>query len=246
MENPKEELRQYLNKLIHRLLYVKGLDNQLKLLKEWETPRRIEAIEIGSYFFRLVGFSFYRTILIELCLLLDSREDKSIIDWLEKAKEHAKAIEPTIYNTDNERREIIDPEAYQKIITEHQNLIEEKKDIIKNIKSRRDTSLVHSDARYFNNPDDIYVNFPLSTDELQSVIETARHILRMQHVYLFESDLDIQVLATSNIDTILWHSRAFKRVWFDKRATSLYPYLYKLDDYEEKLKEHLTNKNANA
>jgi hypothetical protein len=31
-------------------------------------------------------------------------------------------------------------------------------------------------------------------------------------------------------------------VWEDKRAESLYPYLYKLDDYEEKLKEHLSKK----
>ncbi len=28
---------------------------------------------------------------------------------------------------------------------------------------------------------------------------------------------------------------------FDKRAVSLFPYLYKLDDFEEKLKEHLKN-----
>ncbi len=242
MTNPKEELREYLKKLIYRLLYVKGLNKQLKLLKEWETPNRIIVLEIGSYFFRLVGFSFNRTLLIELCLLLDSRERKCIVDWLDKAKEYTKVLEPSIYNSDKGQRDILNAESYYKILVEQQKLIESKKEIIANIKGRHDTSLAHSDSKYFTNPDDTYVKFPLSNEDIESLIETASEILRMQHVYLFESDLDIQVHATSNIDTILWHTRAFKRVWHDKRAKSLYPYLYKLDDYEDKLKEHLSKK----
>jgi hypothetical protein len=50
MVNPKLELRDYLKKLIIRLLYIKGMNKQLKLLKEWETPSRIIALEIGAYF----------------------------------------------------------------------------------------------------------------------------------------------------------------------------------------------------
>jgi hypothetical protein len=56
---------------------------------------------------------------------------------------------------------------------------------------------------------------------------------------LFESDLEIQVHAISNIDKILLHTCTFDRVWHDKRAKSLYSYLCMLDNYEEKLKEHL-------
>jgi len=86
----------------------------------------------------------------------------------------------------------------------------------------------------------------LTNDDIENVIEVVTEILRMQYVYLFESDLDIQVHATSNVDTVFSHSRAFKRVWFDKRAESLYPYLYKLDDYEEKLNEHLAKFSKNV
>jgi len=101
MTNPKKELRDYLKILIHRLLYIKGINKQLKLIKEWEIPERVAALEIGSYFYKLVAFSFNRTLLIELCLLLDGREEKSIVDWLTKALEHSKAIEPTIFNAEN-------------------------------------------------------------------------------------------------------------------------------------------------
>lgn len=241
MTNPKEELRVYLKRLINRLLYIKGLNKQIKLLKEWETPNRIVALEIGAYFFRLVGFSFNRTLLIELCMLFDDREEKCIIDWLVKAKEHSKALEPSIHSIENGTREILTPEVYQKIVTEQQEIIVSKKEVIDRVKGQRDTVLAHSDAKYFNDPDDLYVKFPLSTEEIDDLIATATatETLRMQHVYLFESDLDIQVHTTSNIDTILWHTRGFNRVRHDKRAESLYPYLYKLDDFEEKLKEHL-------
>lgn len=242
MKDPKSEIRDYLEKLIHRLLYVKGLYKQVKLLKEWETPKRIVALEIGSYFFRLVGFSFNRTLLIELCLLLDDREEKCIVDFLNKANEHAKAIEPKVFNITSSKREEINPAEYQNIISVQQELINSKKAIIDNIKSRRDTTLTHSDAKFFNNPEDTYIKYPLSDENIESVIELSTEILRMQHVYLLDSDLDIQVYATSNIDTILWHTRGFYRVFHDERARPLYPGLYKLDDYEERLKD-LLNKN---
>lgn len=242
MQDPKNEIRDYLKKLIHRLLYVKGLNKQLKLLREWETPERIIALEIGSYFFRLVGFSFYRTLLIELFMLLNDREEKCINDFLIKANENAKSIEPKRFNIKSGKREIVNFIDYQKVIKEQQELINSKKTIIDNIKGRRDTSLTHSDAKYFNNPDDIYIKYPLSDENIEDVIELATEILRIQHVYLLDSDLDIQVHATSNIDTILWHTRGFSRVWHDERAKDLHPGLYKLDDFEERLKK-LNNNN---
>jgi hypothetical protein len=233
MTNPKIELRDYLKILIRRLLYIKGINKQLKLIKEWETPNRIVALEIGSYFYKLVAFSFNRTLLIELCLLLDGREEKSIIDWLNKALENSKSIEPKIYNHEKEQREMLNIDLYCEIIEKQQELINSKKTIIDNIKGRRDTTLAHSDAKYFNNPEDTYAKFPLSNDDIEDVIEVATEILQMQYLYLFGYDLDIQVHATSNVDAVFWHSRAFERVWFDKRAKSLYPYFYKIDDYEE-------------
>jgi AbiU2 len=235
MTNPKEELHNYLERLISRLLYIKGINKQLKLLEEWEIPSRIIAIEIGSYFFRLVSFSFNRTLLIELYLLLDDREAKGIIDFLNKAHEHAQAVEPSNYNSETGKREIISVNEYRKIIQKQREMLNSQKSIIENIKERRDKSLAHSDAKYFNKPENIYIKFPLSNNDIETIIEVATEILRMQNIYLFESDLDIQVHATSNVDTILTNTRGFNRLWFDKRATDLLPGLYRVDDFEEEL-----------
>lgn len=66
MNNPKAELRKYLDRLIHRYLNIKSLHQQLKSIFEWETPARIEALNLGAYFFQLVTYSLLRTVLIEL------------------------------------------------------------------------------------------------------------------------------------------------------------------------------------
>ena len=56
MNNPKAELRKYLDGLIHRYLNIKSLHQQLKSIFEWETPARIEALNLGAYFFQLVTY----------------------------------------------------------------------------------------------------------------------------------------------------------------------------------------------
>jgi hypothetical protein len=239
LKNPKTEIRKYLNKLIHRLLYIKGLNYQLKLLKEWETSERVVALETGAYFFKLVVFSFNRTILIELCMLLDDREKRGVVDWLFKIKRFAKSLEPKLYNPDTAKYEIVETSLYRNIISKHQKLLDSKKELINRVKRRRDNALTHSDARYFNKPEDLYAKFPLSIKDINDLIETISNILKEQYLYLIGGDLDINVFATTNVDTILLNTRAFKRVWHDKRAKSLFPYLYKLDNFEEALKRHL-------
>jgi hypothetical protein len=239
VQNPKTELRKYLNKLIHRLLYIKGLNYQLKLLKEWETSERLTALEMGSYFFRLVVFSFNRTILIELCMLLNNKEKRGIVDWLSKAKQHTKSLDPKLFNRDTNQYETVKTSLYHNLIIKHQKVLEQKKELINRIKGRRDKALVHSDARYFNKPEDLYVKFPLSIKDIDDLIKTITDILKEQYLYLIGGDLDINVYATTNVDTLLLNARAFKRVWHDKRAKSLFPYLYKLDNFEEALEAHL-------
>lgn len=239
MSSAKEDIRNYLKKLIRQLLFIKSLDKQLKLISEWESPKRIIALNIGSHFFRLVTYSFNRTIMIELCKLFSDKEQKSILDFINVAQKHSGVIEPSKFNAESQTREKTGQEEYLKVIDEHKNLIESKQKIITSLKGRRDKLLVHSDAEYFDDVKKLYEKYPLETAEVDDLISTAKNILECHHVYLLDSDLEIEVHSSTDVDTILWHTRAFNRVWFDKRATELYPGLYKLDDYEVKLKEHL-------
>lgn len=95
MKNPKTELRSYLERLIHRYLNVKSLLKELKALLDWQTPSRIEAFNLGGHFFQLVTYSLSRTVFVELSMLLSEKEERSLVKWLKKAREHAASIGPT-------------------------------------------------------------------------------------------------------------------------------------------------------
>jgi hypothetical protein len=47
-----------LNALIKRFLIIQSLFEQIKILKQWEIPTKVEAIQRGAYFFTLVNGSF--------------------------------------------------------------------------------------------------------------------------------------------------------------------------------------------
>ena len=94
MNNPKEKLKEYLDQIFHRFLNLKSLFYELKRINSWYTPEREEAINHGSYFFQLTTYSMTRIYLVELAALLSDKEDRSLIDWLEKASVHAKGLCP--------------------------------------------------------------------------------------------------------------------------------------------------------
>lgn len=183
MQNPENELREYLKRLVYRFLFITGLKKQLSLMREWEQTNRIEALNEGSYFFRLVSFSFTRTILIELAKFISEKEKKSLIDFLKKVKDNSTTIFPTKYNPKSEMREVISAKEYRNLITEHLNMINSHKELISKIKTRRDKALAHSDSTFFNNDKLIYEKYPISLDDIDNLMETIDEILNAHHVH---------------------------------------------------------------
>jgi hypothetical protein len=98
MKKPKTELRDYLQVLIHRFLNTKSLYHELKRIHEWRTPARIQAYNLGAYSFELAEYSLFRIVLVEIAALLSNREERSVVDWLNKTGEHAPSLEPTRYH----------------------------------------------------------------------------------------------------------------------------------------------------
>ncbi|MDO9593286.1 MAG: hypothetical protein Q7I98_08925 [Erysipelotrichaceae bacterium] len=145
MINPKEKLREYLDQLIHRFLNIKSLFQELSRIYGWYVPARFETINMSSYFFQLSTYSMTRIYLVELAILLSEREDRSLLDWLKKANEHAKSIGPTRYNPNYSRddHEPIKPKEYKAIIDNHISQLKSQKDVIERIKALRDKSIAH-------------------------------------------------------------------------------------------------------
>ena len=213
MTNPKVELREYLNKLIKRFLFISEMKEESENMTAWMTrPDGINALQEGASFFNLVQRSFDQTLLIELCKFIDEDEDKSLLDFLNKAKECAKPLEPTRYNLEEMKHEIISERSFCDIIDKQLEKVETHSKIIKNLKARRHKVLAHSDASFFNNPNNHYEKYPLLVDDINQLIETLETILNEQGVYLLKSDIDMKIKTTMGIDRVLEFMRAYYRI----------------------------------
>ncbi len=136
MKNPKTRLREYLDRLIRRFLNTKSLHLELKRISGWQIPGKIEVFNLGSYFFELAKYSLWRTILVEMAMILSPKEQVSLIDWLKKAREHAPSLAPTRYNPSYSgvKREPIKPKEYRALIDRHINRLDAQRDVIHRIK----------------------------------------------------------------------------------------------------------------
>lgn len=237
MINPKERLREYLDQLIHRFLNIKSLYQELRRIHDWYVPTRVETINLGSYFFQLSLYSMSRIFLVELSMLLSKNEDRSLFDWLKKAREHAPSIEPTHYNPKYSmgEHESIKPREYQDIVDKHTTQLKSQKDVTKKIKARRDKVIAHLDKTFFDDPLAISIHYPIYTTEIDQLIEIISDVLRQHYKYLFQADMRMEILSAMNVDVILTYARAFKRVREDSALIKkgFKPIDYMREDYRK-------------
>lgn len=233
MKNPKDELREYLDKLIHRYRNVKSLDQQLKSIYAWNTPARFEALNLGAHFFWVAHYSLSRIIFVELSMFLSETEDRSLCDWLNKAKEHAASMNPTRFNKIEREYELIKPEKYRHIIDCHIAQLQARQDVIARIRTHRDKEIVHLDKEYFNNPQALDENYPLNADDIDDLMEVVSRILREHCSYLFEASMSMEVGSVQNVDTVLQYARAWMRVRKDYNLIDkgFKPVEYTREDY---------------
>jgi hypothetical protein len=218
VNNPKDKLRDYLNQIINRFLNTKSLFDELKLINSWSIPDRIETLNHGYYFFQLTTYSMRRIFLVELATILSKKEQRSLIDWLKKAQEHAKSIYPTRYNPNYKGdREPIMEKEYKSIIDQNLRDLNAKANVIGQIKAWRDKLIAHLDKDYFNTPSAIYKDYPINDIEIDQLIETVSKILHDHYHYLFQADLRMEILSETNVDSVLNYVRAFQRIRKDKR-----------------------------
>ena len=221
MNNPKEQLREYLEQIVHRFLNAKSLFCELKHINSWSTPQREDALNHGSYFFQLATYSMTRIYLVELAALLSDKEDRSLIDWLEKACLHARSLCPTRYNpSEKNERESIKPNEYREIIDRNISDLYSFSDLINRIKAWRDKSIVHFDKAFFDTPSAIYARYPIKNSEIDKLIECVAKILHEHYSYIFHADLRMEISSVATVDSILKYVQAFQRVRKDKKLIS--------------------------
>ena len=220
MEHPQKHVTEYLEKLIFRYLHIDSVNRQVRQIQEWETPDRIDALNIGLHFFELALYTFSRTILLEICKLISSREQISIIDWLNTARENADQLDISLYDpnsTNGRGRKAVPSGNYLDIIDKQLTEIDKHKVTIENLKGQRDKVIAHTDKAFFNDPKKMHEQFPLSNLDISALMETISNILHYQHTLLLHSDISMEVTAVTDVETVLNHVLAFVRIRRDAK-----------------------------
>jgi hypothetical protein len=218
MNNPKDELREYLKKLVRCYINIKSIHQERNSILEWMTPDKIETINRGIHFFYVATYSMSNTVLVELSKFLSENEKRSLLDWLKKTKEHAKSMQPTRHNVTSftGRRESIKPKEYCAIIDEQIAQLHARKNVIKRIKAHRDKAIAYLDKTYFEDSEALARDYPLGINDIDELLEVVDSILRKHYSCLFEADMRMEVLSAYNVNKILRDVRASRRVWNDR------------------------------
>lgn len=239
MINPHDELRSYFNKLIDRYLNINSLRQQPNSVSEWTTntksPDNIEAFNLGHYFLQLANYSISRIVLVELSMFLSEKEDRSLLDWLCKTKEHAGSMKPTRYDANLSRQEPIKPEKYRAVIDDHIAQLRTKKDVINRIKAHRDKMIVHMDRKCFDNTESIERDYPLTEPEIDDLMDRVSCILREHYSCILRADVSLEVRSIHNVGKLLEYARAWMRVRRDPDFVNkgFRPVDYERDDYPQ-------------
>lgn len=235
MTNPADQLHGYLDNLITRFLNTKTTHEQLKELSSWWAPGRNDALRLGLQFFRHARYSMHRIVLVEIHSFISGRDDKSLVDWLRKAYEHAEALRPTRYVPRPKDEHVpIGEEEYRSIVKNHQQMLGRKRDLEERITELRHNLIAHFDSQYFDDPEAATEDHPVKVEEIDDLIDVISEILETHHLYLLGGDLSTEVHGGGSINAVLDYVRAFQRARQDSDliADGFSPRKYLGDDYE--------------
>ena len=232
MTEPKKELPIYLEKLIGRFIFIKYIYDERENINRWlQRPEGSNAIEEGRSFFNLFQRISSQTLIIELCKFIDDDEKKSLVDFLNKCRKDAKQLESTLSKAqEGFPKKVILPDLYAGSIDKIFEKLNAHKKTIHSLKFQRDKALMHTDASFCNNPDRHFENYPLSSEDLSSLLSTIEKILEDQAIYFLQSVFDFTLDTGRGVDRVLEMMRACNKLESENGLNIM----YRFDNYYEK------------
>lgn len=229
MIDPQEELKNYLQKLIDRFVFIKHIYDDLNKIGVWiQKPEGYNALEEGASFFNLFQRTANQTLLIEVCKFIDEDEQKSLRDFLNKCKENVKPLEPTsLLVVGGFPKKILSQVEYGIIIDEMITKLDSHTTVIQNLKARRDKALAHTDSSFFNDPAKYFKTYPLILEDIAALLNTIEEILKKQALYILQSDYEFTLNTVRGIDRVLEFMRAYNTIIKEDPEKTR----YRFDDY---------------
>ena len=184
MQNPEEELKQYRQQIYKDVVFL--MNTRLKLLKEFTDNKNTLAWNSPlAGLSSVLWDSLFDNLIVTLSWLYSSasRDKRSLIWYINKVKE----------NTDK----FSDDE-----INNQFGKIEEVVDIIKKVKTVRDSWVGHRDPSAFNDPEKFLQDYEINLNELEALIKIAEEIIN-EHFGRFEDTAVLFDLPIHGIDLLV-------------------------------------------
>lgn len=124
-----------------------------------------DVLNVALYFFTTVEEALEMTVMISLSKLYEGRGSRNLMKLVNFALANRKDIDW--------KHEPVTTEDME----EHKQLIEEQEDIVGKVISRRNEFYAHHDKDYFLDADELPDDYPISLDEVEQLIETAKKVV---------------------------------------------------------------------
>jgi AbiU2 len=166
----KEELRQYIDRMMHEIINVKS-KYQLWCRIQERRKDRLEAMNIAPSFFTLTFHSLFNDVIITLAKLYDRKAQAgSIHKFLNIASQNIQFFD---YKDDPSDKLLVTQEK----IEEYRAGIEDKNKIINHLFTWRDKVFAHNDKKYFFDRNQLLVDAELTTQNINDLIEYVRETI---------------------------------------------------------------------
>lgn len=178
----KEELEELLEKYLFRIVYANDKYKLYYFLQERKSDR-LEELNMAPAFFVTVFDALQQSFLIETFKLYDIKSDTGIIKLLNKCENSNKLFPTKGYSVFHEIDPLTDEikdtlrDEYQINVLSDINKfrieLAEKDRVINNLRGQRDKYYAHLDNKYFNNQQNISIDYPLLFKDVGELLDFA-------------------------------------------------------------------------
>lgn len=220
------ELKTQLRQFALNYSMIDAVLTQIEMYNKWPASHKDIPKMYNSFFFGLVMFSFYRTVVIETTKLIGVKKDKkdnngncrdsndyiSIYKWLKNCREDIE-LTPSKWNPDTLCCYELTPEQYKEIIDPQIRGIKQQIDFVDKLWMLRDKLFAHADKKYFLTPDNITKELGKNfLGQLRNLLEIVDEIISCHYHLILGESIDVRITAADDIKKVLRELRAWDRV----------------------------------
>ena len=212
----REDILAYLNGLKNSVLHTSTILHQINLILDWQKKDYRDEAQTEGLFFSYVFMCFHRVIVLELYKLLWNQEFMNLNQFLNELGKNYNIIKPLSFDNP------VPSNTYLNSIKKHKKQLKDISHITNNIRELRNNLYAHSDQTYYNDHEKLGQDFPVNWNDLNTALEVIREIVREHYGYIFQSDLDMsKIHSTNNVTLYLKRSLGFERFWKNKNLNHL-------------------------